>query len=233
MPETTLPERAALRRSLWSLAVMLMVMGVLLFVPAGTLDWPRGWWFAGAFVVAILVSLVVLWRLNPDIFIARSRVAAPGTEAWDYIFVTLVVGGFIAVLPVAALDFRFGGADLPDWVVGLGYLLFVLGFAGQLWSQVVNSFFEPSVRLQSDRGQRVIDTGPYAIIRHPGYLTGALLTLSLALCLGSAWALLPALVVTLALIVRTYPEERMLRDKLPGYSEYAQRVKYRWVPGIW
>src|SRR3954463_58423 len=107
MPEATPTQNAAVLQSLVSLAVTLVIMGVLLFWPAGTLDWPLGWWFVAAFLVAILISLVVLWRLNPEIFVARSRVQ-PGTKAWDYIFLALILGGFVLVPAVAGFDFRFG-----------------------------------------------------------------------------------------------------------------------------
>src|SRR6185312_15128831 len=164
MPEPTSQDRAAIARGLVSLVVTIVIMALLLFLPAGTADWPLGWWFIAAFV---------------------------------------------------------------------SYVLFVLSFAGQTWPQAVNRHFEPGVRIQEDRGQKVIDTGPYAIVRHPGYISGALLALSMPLMLASWWALLPALVAVAALAVRTPFEERTLRDGLPGYTEYTQRVKYRWVPGVW
>lgn len=232
MPEPTVTQETALRRSFGSLAVSLAVIGLLLFVPAGTLAWPRAWIFGAAMLAGILVSMAVLWRLNPEIFVARARIQA-GTAAWDYIFLTLIFGGFISILPVAALDYRFGWAQAPDWVVVLGYILFALAFAGQIWPQAVNRHFEPGVRYQEDRGQTVIDTGPYAIVRHPGYISGSLLAIACALCLGSLWALLPAAVVVLALVLRTVAEEKMLRAELPGYADYTERVKYRWVPGVW
>lgn len=232
MPNATPSQNAAVLQSLISLVVTLIAMGVLLFWPAGTFDWPLGWWFVAAFLVGILVSLIVIWRLNPEIFVARSRIQ-PGTKAWDYIFIGLIIGGFIAILPVAGLDFRFVWSSVPTWVIVVGYLLFALSFAGQIWALAVNRHFEPGVRIQQDRGQTVIDTGPYAIVRHPGYVTGALLALSMPLMLASWWALLPALVAVAALAVRTPFEERTLRDGLPGYTEYTQRVKYRWVPGVW
>lgn len=232
MPEATPTQNAAVLQSLVSLAVTLVVMGVLLFWPAGTLDWPLGWWFVAAFLVAILISLVVLWRLNPEIFVARSRIQ-PGTKAWDYIFLALILGGFVLVPAVAGFDFRFGWSAVPGWVVVLGYVVFVLSFAGQAWPQAVNRHFEPGVRIQQDRGQTVIDTGPYAIVRHPGYISGALLVLSIALMLASWWALVPATVAIAALAVRTIFEERTLRAELAGYAEYTQRVKFRWVPGVW
>ena len=178
------------------------------------------------------MSIVIIWRRNPEIFAARSRIQ-PGTKAWDYVFIALIVGGFIAVLPVAALDFRFGWSSVPVWAIVVGYLLFVLSFADQIWAQVVNRHFEPGVRIQSDRGQTVIDTGPYAIVRHPGYIGGVTLGLAMALMLGSWWALVPVAVLAAGTAVRTLLEEQTLRAELPGYTEYTQRVKYRWVPGVW
>ena len=232
MVEATPTQNAAVLRSLLSLAITIVVMGAMLFVPAGTFDWPLAWWFIAAFVVCVAIAIVIIWRFNPELFVARSRIQ-PGTKSGDYVFLTLVLGGFAVMPIVAGLDFRFGWSPMPDWVVWLGYALFVLSFAGQTWPQAVNRHFEPGVRIQSDRGQTVIDTGPYAIVRHPGYTSGSLLALSVPLCLGSWWALLPALVVVAGLAVRTPFEERTLRAELPGYTEYTQRVKWRWVPGVW
>lgn len=232
MAEQYPDQRRAVAQSLVALVITLVVMGVILFVPAGTMNWPRAWWFCATFVVVTLIAIAALWRLNPEIFVARSRVQA-GTKPLDYFFISLVMGGFFLILPVAGLDFRFGGADAPDWVVGLGYVLFVIGYAGEAWPQAVNRHFEPGVRIQQDRGQTVIDTGPYAIVRHPGYISAAPLSISMALMLGSWWALLPALLVVVGLVPRTLFEERTLRAELPGYTEYTQRVRYRWVPGVW
>ena len=219
-------------KALIQLVVTVAVIWVLLFASAGTIDWPRAWWFMAAFVVAILVAVAVLYRMNPEIFAARSRIQ-PGTKLWDYIFITLVIGGMTLILPVAGFDKRFGGADAPDWVVVVGYVLFVISFIGQTWPQAVNRHFEPGVRIQEDRGQTVIDTGPYAYVRHPGYISGSLLALSIALVLGSWWALLPVAVVIVGLAVRTVFDERTLRAELAGYTDYTRRVKWRWVPGVW
>lgn len=232
MSDASGQQSAAVRQSLVALGVTLVVMGVLLFVPAGTLDWRRAQAFCGAFVVATLIAIVVLWRVNPEIFAARSRVQ-PGTKRRDFLFLAIVLGGFVLILPVAGLDFRFGGADVPGWVVGLGYLLFAVSYAGETWPQAVNRHFEPGVRIQKDRGQTVIDAGPYGVVRHPGYIFGTLLALSMALMLGSWWALVPAAAVGIGLVPRTLFEEATLRAELPGYVEYMQRVRWRWVPGIW
>jgi protein-S-isoprenylcysteine O-methyltransferase Ste14 len=232
MAEATGAQRAALKRSLFSLVITVAIMGLLLFVPAGTLNWARGWWFLAASVAAILVAMAVLWRVNPDIFVARSRIQ-PGTKTRDHLYLTFVLGGLAGILPIAGLDFRFGGAMAPDWVVLLGYALFALGFAGTTWPQAVNRHFEPGVRIQKDRGQTVIDTGPYAIVRHPGYIAASVFAIGMALSLGSWWALVPALVTVVGLIPRTLFEEDTLIAELPGYREYTQRVRYRWVPGVW
>lgn len=219
-------------KALIQLVVTVAVMWVMLFGAAATIDWPRAWWFFGSFVVAIVIAIAVLAQLNPEIFAARSRIQ-PGTKLWDYIFIALVIGGMAAILPVAGFDRRFGGASAPDWIVVLGYVVFIISFIGQVWPQAVNRHFEPGVRIQDDRGQTVIDTGPYAIVRHPGYISGSLLALGVAMVLGSWWAFVPIVIVVVGLIVRTVFEERTLRAELPGYAEYTQRVKWRWVPGVW
>ena len=107
-------------------------------------------------------------RANPDIFSARSGVKR-GTKGWDLVLIPVVMGSLLVVCVVAGFDERFHWLPMPDWVVGLGYLLFVAGFALMTWAQAVNRYFEPGVRIQSDRAHAVIDTGPYAVIRHPGY----------------------------------------------------------------
>jgi protein-S-isoprenylcysteine O-methyltransferase Ste14 len=232
MSYDSVAQEAAFRQSFVALAITAAVMAVLLFVPAWTISWPLGWWFIVTFAVVVLVAVFYIRQRNPELFVARSRVQS-GTKAWDYIFLTFVVGGFMLMLPVAGLDFRFGWSAVPAWIVALGYVLFVLSFGLQTWAQAENRHFEPGVRIQEDRGQTVIDTGPYAIVRHPGYISGSVLAISVPLMLGSWWALLPALVVAVALAVRTPFEEKTLRDGLPGYVEYTQRVTYRWVPGVW
>jgi protein-S-isoprenylcysteine O-methyltransferase Ste14 len=105
--------------------------------------------------------------------------------------------------------------------------------AGLTWAEAVNKFFEPFVRIQTDRGHHVIDTGPYAIIRHPGYALSFPFFLGIPLALGSLWGLIPAILMSTFLVVRTILEDRTLQEELPGYEEYARRVRYRLVPGVW
>lgn len=226
--------RAELNRAFISLGVTLLFMAVLLFGAAGTLQWAHGWWFMGIFVLLILVSMGALWRLNPEIFVARARPTGAGTKGWDRILLTVLLIMFGAILPVAALDDgRFHWAPVPDWLVIVGYILLVIGFIGSAWAQAVNRHFEPSVRIQSDRDHHVISTGPYAYVRHPGYVLGSLIGLGAALALGSFWAVLPAGVVVALLVVRTNLEDAMLQHELHGYAEFATKTRYKWIPGVW
>ena len=118
-------------------------------------------------------------------------------------------------------------------MVVLGYVLFSLGMIGMVWLEVVNKFAEPGVRIQTDRGHKVVDTGPYAIVRHPTYLASMPQFAGMALALGSYWALLPTAAASLVLVVRTALEDHTLQNELEGYKEYACRVRYRLIPGVW
>ena len=110
---------------------------------------------------------------------------------------------------------------------------FAASYALTTWAQAVNRHFEPTVRIQTERGHRVIDSGPYAVVRHPGYVGAVVMSVGVALALGSLWALVPAALVAVLLIGRTLAEEATLKAELPGYAEYTGRVRYRWTPGVW
>jgi protein-S-isoprenylcysteine O-methyltransferase Ste14 len=122
---------------------------------------------------------------------------------------------------------------VPWWVCGVGYVLFLAGMGILTWAEAVNKFFEVTVRIQTERGQKVIDTGPYAIVRHPGYVGGVLFSLGIALCLGSLWALIPAGLASALLILRTQWEDQTLQAELPGYKDFTERVRYKLIPGVW
>jgi protein-S-isoprenylcysteine O-methyltransferase Ste14 len=174
-----------------------------------------------------------IWRLNPELYAARIN-PHRGTKAWDKILIGFVIPAMLAIFFVAALDDgRFHWYPVPWWACLLGYALLLMGLAIVTWAETVNKFFEPTVRIQSERGHRVIDTGPYAIVRHPGYFGGLNLFLGIALCLGSLWALIPAGLVSALLVVRTRWEDQTLQAELPGYKEYAQKVRYKLIPGAW
>lgn len=206
---------------------------VLIFLPAGRLDWWPGWAFIIFLVVIYGIALLIMRRVNPVIFRARSRFQA-GTKRWDLILVSLICLGMIAEIPLGSLDAgRMRWSAMPTSIVILGYLLLAAGIALGTWAQAVNRFFEPGVRLQRERGQHVISNGPYAYVRHPGYVSAILVFAGLALALGSWWALIPAGWASAVLILRTSWEDALLHSELEGYADYAGRVRFRLLPGIW
>lgn len=145
----------------------------LLFLPAGTIGWRHGWVFVAVLVLAFGVSGLVVARVNPIIFRARSRFQ-PGTKSWDKALLAVILPAMVAILPVAALDAgRLHWSAVPPWAVARGYAALLAGIAVTAWAQAMNPFFEPGVRIQSERHQRVIDTGPYRFVRHPGYVSAA------------------------------------------------------------
>jgi protein-S-isoprenylcysteine O-methyltransferase Ste14 len=205
----------------------------LIFLPAGRIDWRPGWIFVVVVAVSFGLSALVLARVNPVIFRARSRFQ-PGTKKWDLILVTMILLAFFAEIPVAAFDAgRMAWSVVPLPAVLLGYILLVGGIAVTAWAQAVNPFFEPGVRIQSERGQRVVTSGPYRIVRHPGYTAAIGMFTGIPLALSSWIALLPAALAIVLLIIRTGWEDRLLQAELPGYSEYARQRRYRLFPAIW
>ncbi len=216
----------------YAIGLPLMLLA-LVFVPVGRLDWLPGWIFIAFLVVIYGVSISVLKRVNPAIFRARNRFQA-GTKRWDVILVSLVCLGMVAEIPLGTLDAgRMLWSVVPLSVVILGYALLAAGIALGAWAQAVNRFFEPGVRLQRERGQHVISTGPYAYVRHPGYVSAILVFAGLALALASWWALISAAWASGLLVLRTSWEDALLRAELDGYADYARRVRFRLVPGLW
>jgi protein-S-isoprenylcysteine O-methyltransferase Ste14 len=227
------PEPTDRRRLITGTVWTLLILVLCLFLPAGTWAWTRGWLFFGVVVAASVVITLYLRRVNPEVIAARVN-RHEGTKGWDRLLLGLFLPTMVSILPVAALDDgRYHWFHVPWWVCGVGYVLLIAGLAGLTWAESVNKFFEPTVRIQTDRGHTVIDTGPYALVRHPGYVAAGLLVLGLPLSLGSFWALVPAVISYLLLVVRTALEDRTLQEELPGYMEYVRRVRYRLVPGVW
>jgi protein-S-isoprenylcysteine O-methyltransferase Ste14 len=144
------------------------------------------------------------------------------------------IGGSLVIMLVAGLNFRFGWPPaVALWVQLLALAVLVLGFASGTWAMFANRFFSGIVRIQADRGHSVVSAGPYCYVRHPGYVSAIIGNLSMPLALGSVWALIPAVITVVLIVVRTALEDRTLRAELPGYAEYAQRVRYRLLPGVW
>ena len=231
--ETRPDSQASKPTALVGLAVAAVVaLAGLVFVLARRLDWTLGWIYVGIVVVTLTINLASLLRWNPELI--RRRVGLrKGTKTWDSVWLVLFTPVVIAIYAVAVLEARDEPWSAPGAAWLLGLAIFVPGWALVIWSMVVNPFFEKAVRIQTDHGHRVIDTGPYAYLRHPGYVGFVGWMLSTPLLLASAWAFVPALLAVVCLVIRTALEDRTLHAELPGYAEYAARVRFRLIPGVW
>jgi protein-S-isoprenylcysteine O-methyltransferase Ste14 len=210
------------------------VFYICFFLAAGRLDIFRVWLLLGIDYLGVIVISMIFWKLAPELANQRASIKE-GTKPWDKIF--LAVYFFISLIAfpiVAGLDVgRFQWSELHINFAIVGVILFALCVAFGSWAIVVNRFFETTVRIQTDRGHKVITTGPYRFVRHPGYLSMILGALSASLIIGSLYSLIPCGLAIIAVLVRTYLEDRTLQDELNGYQEYAERVRWRLVPGIW
>jgi len=216
------------------LASTLLLAG-LLFGSAGRWDLPLVWAYLGGFLAISLAGIPLLQRRSPDLLRQRTRFRMGPGDVPDRLYRGALVLGFLAHYVLAGADvgrFHWSG-DLPLPVQLAGLLGFLAGLGLGTWAAAANPFFTPEVRLQGDRGQRVITAGPYRLVRHPGYAGGILFMLLSGVALGSWWSILPMLAVIAALLRRTALEDRLLRRGLPGYTDYAGTVRFRLVPGVW
>jgi len=217
-------------RRVIQLAIMLLIFAASLFLTSGRLDWIMAWAYLGLYVGMIVATGLVIER---DLVAERARIGE-GTKDWDRVLGSLAI--FLVTpgaLIVAGLDERFGWSQLAPAVqiVAVGFV--ILGSALSVWAMASNKFFSGTVRIQKDRGHTVVSAGPYGVVRHPGYLAWCISAPAIPLMLGSLWGLIPALLGICALVIRTGLEDRTLCEELPGYQDYARRVRYRLFPGLW
>jgi protein-S-isoprenylcysteine O-methyltransferase Ste14 len=219
------------RQSLVGLAIML----VLLFVPAGTLAWPAAWVFLLEFGLASVLITRWLLRHNPALLEERMKpLIQRDQKPWDKGLMAVFLLLWCAWFVVMALDAaRFAWSVVPLWLRVFGVIAIAFAMYIMFLVMRTNSFAAPVVKIQAERGHRVISDGPYAVVRHPMYGGAVLLLLGTPLLLGSWWglAMLPLIVVLLS--TRAVMEERTLMAELPGYADYATRVRYRLIPKIW
>jgi protein-S-isoprenylcysteine O-methyltransferase Ste14 len=222
------------------LALRLVLLGLygpaLLFLSSGDLGWVEGWAYS-VFAVAYTVwGRLALFARTPDLAVERaSGPRRSDVEPWDRKLVPWI-GIILPTLTMiaAGLDRRLGGAPhFPVWMQALSAAPMAAGALFGLWAALRNPFFSSVVRLQTDRGQRVVSSGPYRLIRHPGYAGGIVFNLFTPFALGSAWAVFPAVINVSFSLLRTHLEDRTLLEKLDGYRAYAERTRYRLVPGVW
>ncbi len=207
----------------------LLMVGALIFLPAGTLCYPYGWLLVGLLFGPMLIAGFVMLAKSPDFL--KKRLDAKekqGTQKGVIAFSGLM---FIAGFVVAGLDFRFGWSAMPAWVVIASSALFLLAYA--LYAEVMRENAYLSRTIKVEEGQTVVDTGMYGIVRHPMYAVTILLFMMIPLVLGSWYALIAFACYPAIIIVRLTDEEELLTRELTGYAEYKQKVKYRLIPFIW
>jgi protein-S-isoprenylcysteine O-methyltransferase Ste14 len=212
------------------------IQAAILFAFAGRFDIPRAWVFIGASFVFFNSGPVLLYRLNPDLLNQRGRWKRKrDTKSWDKVLLPAYgFAGFYMVPAVIGLEAgRYGWSHLGIHFAAAGLALYALGTVAIDWAMTANPYFEASVRIQKDRSQKVITRGPYRFVRHPGYLGAILWVVSPPLIVGSVYGLVPAAVAVILLILRTHLEDRMLHNELEGYADYAHKVRFRLIPGLW
>ena len=213
------------------LIFLAFAMGLMLFVPAGTVYYVHAWAFLTVFFGASILITLYLEKYDPELLKRRVRAGpAAEKETTQKIIMLLASVGFIALLVVPALDYRFGWSSVPIAVVALGDVLVAVGFYLIFCVYRENTFTSATIEIAPD--QKVISTGPYATVRHPMYAGGLLMFLGMPLGLGSYWGLLVLVALTPFLLLRLFDEERFLCRNLPGYSEYKRKVSSRLIPKV-
>jgi protein-S-isoprenylcysteine O-methyltransferase Ste14 len=210
--------------------VTYVVLGAILFAASGRLGWVWAWAYLGASLVILVINVIVV----PAELIAERGQPRENVKRWDRVLTSVAGLPTLGIPIVAGLDERFGWSPPVALVVHLlGLAVFVLGQGLFTWAMASNKYFSTLVRIQMDRHHTVATGGPYRYVRHPGYTGYSVFSFGTSLALGSLWALIPAGLVACLLVVRTALEDRTLQEELAGYREYARRVRYRLLPGIW
>jgi protein-S-isoprenylcysteine O-methyltransferase Ste14 len=214
---------------------MFVVFALALFLAAGTVAWPAGWAFLVLFFGFTVALSAWLLRHSPGLLTERmTGIGKPDQKSWDKVFfasANVLFLGWLVLMPLDAV--RFHWSQVPAWLQGAGALLLLISFYLFFLTFRENAYLSPAVRVQSDRGQTVVATGPYHYVRHPMYATAILLLVGTTLLLGSWYGLCVVLMLVVAIALRAVQEERTLRTELHGYNEYMARVKYRLIPYVW
>jgi protein-S-isoprenylcysteine O-methyltransferase Ste14 len=218
------------------LIAVYLLIPLILSVCGGDFGWWQAWVYALLIVAAGVGGRILGERRHPGLTAERQNVEKiQNAKAWDKVLAPLMALSIsFPLVIVAGLDHRFGWSPVfPLWLIVLGIFLTALGYAISAWAFIENRFFSSVVRIQKDRGHAVCDSGPYRIVRHPGYAGNILPLLGIVLALSSLWTIIPAVVALVIAVIRTALEDQTLQEELPGYRDYARRVHYRLIPGIY
>ena len=227
--------RVKLGQLVVNLVVMMVVFIIALFLPAGTLAWTAGWiYLLLMFGFSIAISFWLM-RFNPDLLAERlTGIGRPDQKTWDKFFLAFIGIAFFAWVIVMGLDaVRFRWSQVPRWLQVMGAILLLGSFYIFYLTFRENSYLSPAVRIQTERAQKVVSTGPYRYVRHPMYAGFIPFAFGTALLLGSWFGLFGGLLLIVMVAWRAVQEERVLREELEGYSSYMTRVKYRFIPYLW
>ena len=211
-----------------------LFMTVSFFLAAGRLDISRAWLAFGIHFLGAIAGAMLMWRFAPGLANQRASVRQ-GTKTWDKVILTIYFFLVLLVIPATAgLDVgRYRWSQLGINYALAGVALYGAFFLLLYWAMLINEHFEGTSRIQNDRGHRVIMNGPYRLVRHPGYVAMMFACLSDSFIIGSLYSLIPSISAIVVAVIRTVLEDRMLQTELEGYSAYAQKTKYRLIPGIW
>ncbi len=220
-------------RGILRILIVVGVMAGILFAAAGRVDWLAAWLLTILYLIFLLIMMIWGIKNAPDLFQERGRIAS-NVKSWDKIINAAYAILLIVLLIIAGLDAgRYGWSEMPFILQVLGALgLFLAGWV-IWWALAENAYASRWARIQQDRGQQVVTSGPYRYLRHPMYAAIILLVFCIAIELGSWWALFPGGLIAGLFVIRTELEDRMLHEELAGYREYASQVRYRLIPGIW
>lgn len=213
-------------------ALTLLFLGAILFVPAGTLDWPEAWLFIALFLIYSALTGHWLRKNNPKLLKERTSLKS-SNYGWDKLIVLSLTIFMLAQFIAAGIDYRFGWSEVPLALKAVGFVGVAFCLCMNFLVMRENTFLSRIVEVQKERNQKVISTGPYSIVRHPMYAGFVVLFACAPLALGSLYALIPGMFCGAALIVRTYLEDKMLQKELRGYKEYTKKVRYKLLPWVW
>jgi len=218
------------------LVVVYLLIPTILLICGGDLGWWQAWLYSLLIFVAGIGGHIWAEQRHPGILGERQNMEkAQSAKAWDKVLAPLMaLSVSFPLVIVAGLDHRYNWSpEFPLWLIVIGFILIALGYAFAVWALAENRFFSSVVRIQTDRGHVVCDSGPYRFVRHPGYAGNIPPLFGIFLALGSIWTLIPAAVALIITVIRTVLEDKTLQEELPGYRGYARRVRFRLIPGIY
>ena len=235
-PDNPKAVQTATQRQWISLVVVYLFIPLVLLFCGGDVGWWQAWVYSLLVVTAGIGGRIWAERRHPGLLAERQNIEKmQSAKAWDKVLAPLMALSLsFPLVIVAGLDHRNGWSPgFPLWLIVLGFILISLGYAFASWALTENRFFSSTVRIQTDRGHVVCDSGPYRFVRHPGYAGNIPPLLGIVLALGSVWTLIPVSVALIIAVIRTALEDQTLLQELPGYRDYARRVHYRLMPGIY